>query len=342
MEVKKPFRFANNTVLSLSPNFILPEEKRPCLSDVSSMHPVPIIDLKGHDDGLIQNISDACQNLGLFQVINHGVPPDLCQNVLHALLNFFQLPPEERALFFTEDHSKPVKIFNYYFKGDDQKKVTNWSETFSHPWHPTQDFTHHLPTNPPQYRDVFGAYAKEIGTLMNRLLSLMSKGLGLEEGSLVKRLGDRPNFYSQANYYPPCPEPDLTMGLNEHTDITALTILQQLDQVPGLQVKCDENWVAVDPVPGALVIVLADQMQVLSNGRYKSPVHRAVTNRLFPRLSLAMFYAPNDETVIGPIEELIDKEHSPIYRNYKYKEYMEEFHRQEGSKRRRVKEAFKL
>ena len=94
----------------------------------------------------------------------------------------------------------------------------------------------------------------------------MSKGLGLKENALVKRLGEKPNFYSQANYYPPCSEPELTMGLNEHNDITGLTILQQLDGVPGLQVKHDENWVAVDPVPGALVIILADQMQVCIMG----------------------------------------------------------------------------
>ena len=80
---------------------------------------------------------------------------------------------------------------------------------------------------------------------------------------------------------------------------------------------------------------------MLSNGRYKSPVHRAVTNSRLPRLSLAMFYAPNDETVIGPMEELTDDEHPPIYRSYRYKEFMEEFYRQEG-KRRRVKEAFQL
>ncbi|XP_057421432.1 flavonol synthase/flavanone 3-hydroxylase-like [Lotus japonicus] len=345
MEVKKivPFRFANNTALCLSPEFILPEEKRPCLCDVSSMHSVPIIDLKGYDEcehGLVQKISEVSQQWGMFQVINHGVSPDLCRGVLAALLEFFQLPPEERSIFFTKDHSEPVKILNYYFNGSDQKKVAMWSETFTHPWHPTEDFKHYLPTNPPQYRDVFAAYAKEVGTLMNRLLSLMSQGLGLEEGSLVRRLGANPNFYSHANYYPPCPEPELTMGLNEHNDITALTILQ-LNGVPGLQVEYDGKWVPVDPVPDAFVIIVADQIQVLSNGRYKSPAHRAVTNRWLSRLSLAMFYAPNDEVVIGPMEELTDEELPPIYRNYRHKEYMEEFYRQQG-KRRRVKEAFEL
>ena len=82
-------------------------------------------------------------------------------------------------------------------------------------------------------------------------------------------------------------------------------------------------------------------MQVLSNGKFKSVGHRAVTNKLLPRLSLGMFYNPNYDTVIGPIEDLIDEEHPTKYRKYGFKEYMEEFYRQEG-KRRRVKEAFEL
>ena len=61
------------------------------------------------------------------------------------------------------------------------------------------------------------------------------------------------------------------------------------------------------------------------------------TNKLLPQLSLGMFYTPSEDAVIGPIEDLINEGHFPKYRNYIFKEYMEEFYRQEG-KRRRVKE----
>jgi len=155
MEVKKPFGFGNNTVLSLSRDFILPEENRPRLSEVSHVSVVPIVDLKGNDEcqnSLVQTVSDACRRVGMFQVINHGVPPELCQGVSVAVSHFFELPPEEKAIYETKDHSQRIKIFNYYFKGDDQKKINMWSQTFSHPWHPTQDFTHHLPAKPLQYR----------------------------------------------------------------------------------------------------------------------------------------------------------------------------------------------
>ena len=64
------------------------------------------------------------------------------------------------------------------------------------------------------------------------------------------------------NYYPPCPQPELTYGLPGHTDPNALTILLQDPRVAGLQVLKNGVWLAVRPHPGALVINLGDQLQV--------------------------------------------------------------------------------
>lgn len=67
---------------------------------------------------------------------------------------------------------------------------------------------------------------------------------------------------AHANFYPPCPDPELTLGLAVHTDLNALTVLMQSEEVSGLQVIKDGNWVAVDPVPNAFVVNLGDQLQV--------------------------------------------------------------------------------
>ena len=75
-------------------------------------------------------------------------------------------------------------------------------------------------------------------------------------------MGDNPRLRAQANFYPPCPDPELTLGLAVHTDLNALTVLQQSAGVTGLQVIKDGKWLPVDPVPNAFVINLADQIQV--------------------------------------------------------------------------------
>jgi hypothetical protein len=49
------------------------------------------------------------------------------------------------------------------------------------------------------------------------------------------------------NYYPSCPNPDLTFGLPGHSDPDGITVLMQ-DEVNGLQVLKNGKWVVVQPV----------------------------------------------------------------------------------------------
>ena len=78
-------------------------------------------------------------------------------------------------------------------------------------------------------------------------------------------MGDKPRLGAQANFYPPCPDTELTLGLAVHTDFNALTLLRQSAGVTGLQVIKDGKWVAVDPIPNAFVINLGDQIQLILN-----------------------------------------------------------------------------
>lgn len=63
------------------------------------------------------------------------------------------------------------------------------------------------------------------------------------------------------HYYPPCPEPHLTLGASKHSDPSFLTIVLQ-DQIDGLQVLDQNQWVDVPPLPGALVVNIGDLLQV--------------------------------------------------------------------------------
>ncbi|XP_027362834.1 protein DMR6-LIKE OXYGENASE 1-like [Abrus precatorius] len=340
------FQLANESApLSLSPNFILPEDRRPQLS-IDSLASIPIIDLSDFDGTpssslVVQKLSKACEEYGFFQIVNHGVPQHVCNKMITAIADLFNLPPELRGQLFTTDQSKSIRLYHFYLHVEGGEKVKMWSECFSHPWYPIEDIIHLLPEKiGAQYSEAFTEYAKEIGSLVRRLLCLMSIGLGIEENCLLKILDDQPRLRAQANFYPPCPDPELTLGLPIHTDLNAVTVLLQSD-VSGLQVIKDGKWIDVPAIPNAFVINLGDQIQVLSNGRFKSVHHRAVTNKVQPRVSLAMFYGPNVDTTIGPIQELIDEEHPPKYRNYRFYEFLEEFYKQEGT-RRMVKEVFQL
>ncbi|KAH6559576.1 hypothetical protein KP509_1Z003300 [Ceratopteris richardii] len=147
--------------------------------------------------------------------------------------------------------------------------------------------------------------------LAQRLLSLISESLGLKPSYIQNAIGE-PYQNISLNYYPPCPEPELTLGLQSHSDLGAITLLLQ-DDVGGLQVCVDDTWVAVQPLHGALVVNLADQVQILSNGRYKSIEHRAVVNRNRSRISIATFYDPGREVTISPAPELLSANNPATY-----------------------------
>ena len=92
------------------------------------------------------------------------------------------------------------------------------------------------------------------------LYALLSEGLGLGAERLTE-MGLVEGRVMVGHYYPFCPQPDLTVGLNSHADPGALTVLLQ-DHIGGLQVETKQGWIHVRPQPNALVINIGDFLQV--------------------------------------------------------------------------------
>lgn len=136
--------------------------------------------------------------------------------------------------------------------------------------------------------------------------------------------GERKELHIRINYYPPCPQPDLVVGVAPHSDPNVLTILFH-DQIPGLQIRKDGAWIDVQSVPGALVVNIADQIEILSNGKYSSVEHRSVVHKDRSRMSWAAFCGPPRDVVIAPRRELIDDDHPPLYQQASFGEYLSKF-----------------
>jgi len=154
--------------------------------------------------------------------------------------------------------------------------------------------------------------------MMNELiLKAMAISLNLEENCFLNQCGERVEMMARFNFYPPCPRPDLTLGLKPHADGAAITILLQDSEVEGLQFLKDDQWFSVPIVPHALLVNIGDQVEIMSNGIFKSPVHRVVTNSVKERNTLAVFCSPGPEKEIEPVEELIDETRPRLYKKVK-------------------------
>ncbi|KAK8693676.1 hypothetical protein V6N13_071248 [Hibiscus sabdariffa] len=289
-----------STVSSVPPNFIRPESDRPNLHDVISDHSIPVVDLH-HLDGpnrstVVKAIGQACQNYGFFQVKNHGVSNEVIDKMMHVSKEFFHLPESERLKNYSDDPMKTTRLSTSF--NVRTENVSSWRDYLRLHCYPLEDYVNEWPTNPPSFREDTAEYCNNTRRLALRLLEAISESLDLEKDHINSALGKHAQHMA-INYYPPCPEPELTYGLPGHADPNAITILLQ-DGVPGLQ--------------------------VLSNDRYKSVLHRAVVNCKAERISIPTFYCPSPDAMIRAAPQLINPvQHPSIYRNFTYSEYYDKF-----------------
>ena len=112
------------------------------------------------------------------------------------------------------------------------------------------------------YRETCQEYSREVEKLAFKLLELISLSLGLPANRLSAYFKHQTGML-RLNYYPPCPSPELALGVGRHRDGGALTVLAQ-DDVGGLQIKrqSDGEWIPVKPIPNAYIINIADSLQV--------------------------------------------------------------------------------
>ncbi|XP_058751990.1 1-aminocyclopropane-1-carboxylate oxidase homolog 1-like [Vicia villosa] len=297
------------------------------VSESNSNLSIPTIDLTGiHDDPVLRDevvrkVQNASEKWGFFQVTNHGIPTHVLDEMVKGICRFHQQDAKVRKEYYTRDFTKKVVYLSNFTLYQDPS--ADWRDTIGFFMAPHPPKVEELPAI---CRDIVIEYSKEITALGSSLYELLSEALGLNRPRL-KEIGGAESFFHVCHYYPPCPEPELTIGTSKHTDASFITILLQ-DQIGGLQVLHDNQWIDVPPIHGALVVNIGDLLQLVSNDKFKSVEHRVLANHIGPRISVASLFRTQDhspeymEKVIGPIKELLSKEVPPIYRDISFKEFL--------------------
>ncbi|XP_006352743.1 hyoscyamine 6-dioxygenase-like [Solanum tuberosum] len=306
-------------VKTLPESYIFPEDQRPGEPIVPLSGSSPIIDLTIHEHDQAQQIIKASQDFGYFQVINHGISETLLEETVDVLKEFFNMPAKEKAKYYSVDPNSKCKLYTSTINYSNEDKHY-WRDALAHHCHPLQHYLPFWPEKPTRYREVISAYSIETRKLITKISDVISEGLGLEKGYFGGELSKVQMLL--VNYYPPCPDPNLALGMHSHCDPNLFTILLQ-DNVHGLQIFKDGKWIAVEPIPNAFVVIIGCQLQIISNNKLKSVIHRAVTNSKETRICVGNFVIPSSDCHIEPASDLVkNTTNIPAYKPYQYKEFL--------------------
>ncbi|CAI0438254.1 unnamed protein product [Linum tenue] len=288
---------------------------------------VPVIDMSKlvggcDDEDELAKLHSASRDWGFFQVINHGVPDKVILKMKADIQEFFSRPLQEKM----ECAQLPSDIQGYgqAFVVSVEQKL-DWGDMLYILAQP-QDVRNmrFWPRVPSSFRATLIQYSIELEKLKGILLSSMARNLGLEPEKLLTLFEEGVQGV-RMNYYPPCKQASKVIGISPHTDVVGLTLLTQVNEVQGLQIKKDGKWIPVDPVPGAFIVNVGDVIEIMSNGEYKSIEHRVVVNPEKERLSIAAFHNSNRNAVIGPLPDILSKEQkkrAPNYKSISYQEFL--------------------
>uniref|UniRef100_A0A5B7BDI8 Putative Leucoanthocyanidin dioxygenase isoform 2 n=1 Tax=Davidia involucrata TaxID=16924 RepID=A0A5B7BDI8_DAVIN len=319
---------ASSGIQSIPKEYVRPQEELTSIGNIFEEEKkeegpqVPTIDLKDIDsedkdvrERCREELKKASMEWGVMHLVNHGISDDLINRVKVAGQAFFDQPIEEKEKYANEQASGKIQGYGSKLANNASGQL-EWEDYFFHLVFPEDKRDMSIwPKTPTDYTLATAEYAKQLRGLATKILSVLSLGLGFEEGRLEKEAGGMEELLLQMkiNYYPKCPQPELALGVEAHTDVSALTFILH-NMVPGLQLFYEGKWVTAKCVPNSIIMHVGDTVEILSNGKYKSILHRGLVNKEKVRISWAVFCEPPKEKIIlKPLSETVSEIEPPLF-----------------------------
>jgi isopenicillin N synthase-like dioxygenase len=266
----------------------------------------------------------ACRQAGFFQIVGHGIAPEVVELAMESVKEFFRQPLEDKMQWVSSDESIErgysalgTEAFSYSMSletpFDLVEAFTIGQDSFpaDDPVFAAATHTHFAeniwPNRPLELRHTVLAYLDQVEAATHRVTRLLAEALDIDP-DFFERSTTHPMDSLRFNYYRGRPDDSEPLagqfGVGPHTDYGLVTVMYADAGTRGLQVADAEgNWHDVLPQEGALVVNMGDLIAQWTNDRWRSSLHRVLPmqpldGRTIERLSAPFFHSTNYDTRI--------------------------------------------
>ena len=260
---------------------------------------IPVIDMELYDNPLkkaafIEQFTDALHKVGFCAIVNTKVNIDALESGYQASRQFFKSSKEKKLEIFDpklngqrglslSEIAQGKKEFDYkefFHVGRDKNLWPRWMDLRS----PMENLIHHL-----------DEYSEKLQVALSVFME--------QPENYLKKMTENGECILRSLYYPKNPSPGQYWAA-AHTDIDLFTILPMSTE-EGLEVLHEGKWIRVKVPKDAFIINCGDMLENLSNGYFKSSVHRVVSQPDKERFSIVYFVHPKYGDRLDPLASCI-------------------------------------
>lgn len=303
------------------PDLILPDRIFPRQKPLQD---IPTIDfpalLTSPEYGSVSKIRDSLIRVGCFQVINHGISPDLLWSVVNGATQIFGISLEKKRMVV---RSLEMPFGFEEVSGEQEDVCSEISEEFV--WGRSSDFKLKMegiwPTNYSNFSEKMEKLATAVEKISKEIMLVLHENFlnipNDQEGSIIAKRqqsnASRCHIFKHPRDVPvdQCIKAlryDVIRMMIRGSDYSHALSLHICDGSAEFHVYSKKGWASFTPSPNALVVTAGDQIQAWSGGQYRHVIGRPIyTSKYEDCVSMAFLYSPPPISVIQFHQEKKDK-----------------------------------
>lgn len=278
------------------------------MSDEQFNSTIPIVDMQANQKDFNRVISEAFKTVGFVGIVNTGIQTDLINQVYTVFRQFFSQPLTHKLSISDANNSGERGYVNSSespldkdIRFKDKKEFVHFGKELS-----SDDQTNggYLPNLWPSFVDLKTPtmlFYEKLSEFIFPIAQAIEQDIKAPDHYLQKMLGEGDHLF-RAVYYESTGEE----GAAPHTDSNFITFLPPATS-KGLEVLVRGEWIPVIVPSNAMIVNIGSMAEHWTNGYYKAPYHRVVTEAgMPPRISIAFFVHSRASDPMGPLETTID------------------------------------